>query len=134
MELYVLQFQTVNFPESLVSIGDIHILQFQVLHLAEELRTIDGAVFHHHIITIPDGRTALWCKVAIRDERAIHMPPWILAIKLGVMAFYVLAALDARLAICNRNIFQAYVMRTKRGRSPPNDLFFISSIFSFILS
>ena len=55
MELYVLQFQSVNFPESLVSIGDVHILQFQVLHLAEEFWTIDGAVFHYHIITIPDG-------------------------------------------------------------------------------
>ena len=55
VEFNVLQFQTINFPESLICIGNVHILQFQVLHLAEEFRTIDGAVFHHHIITIPDS-------------------------------------------------------------------------------
>ena len=105
VEFYVLQFQAIYLPESLISICDVDVLQIQILHFAEELRPIDGAVFHHHIITIPDGRTAFWGEVAVCDKRTVHMPPRVFAIKLGMVAFYVLAALDARFAVCNRNIF-----------------------------
>jgi hypothetical protein len=41
------------------------------------------------------------------------MPPRVFAIKLRMVAFYVLAALDARLAICNRDVLQAYIVSTK---------------------
>ena len=53
----------------------------------------------HRMITIPDGGTALWGEVAVGDEGTIHMPPRVFAIKLGMVAFYVLAALDARFLI-----------------------------------
>jgi hypothetical protein len=105
VEFYVLQFQAIYLPECLISICDVYVLQIQILHFAEELRPIDGAVFHHHIITIPDGRTAFWGEVAVCDKGTVHMPPRVFAIKLGMVAFYVLAALDARFAVCNRNIF-----------------------------
>jgi len=41
------------------------------------------------------------------------MPPRVFAIKLGMVAFYVLAALDARLAICNRDVLQTYIVSTE---------------------
>lgn len=87
--VYVLQFQAIYLPECLISICDVYVLQIQILHFAEELRPIDGAVFHHHIITIPDGRTAFWGEVAVCDKRTVHMPPRVFAIKLGMVAFYV---------------------------------------------
>lgn len=45
VEFYVLQFQAIYLPESLISICDVYVLQIQILHFAEELRPIDGAVF-----------------------------------------------------------------------------------------
>ena len=105
VEFYVLQFQAIYLPESLISICDVYVLQIQILHFAEEFRTIDGAVFHHHIVAIPDGRAAFRGEVAVGNDRTVNMPPRVLPVKLGMVAFYVLAAFDARLAVCNRNIF-----------------------------
>ena len=56
MQCHVPDLQSLNAPESLISIIDGYVLQFQVPHLPEELRAVDDAILHLHIITIPDGR------------------------------------------------------------------------------
>ena len=54
MELYVLQGQSVDPPEGLVSVRDLDIFEVEVFHFPEELRTVDDGVFHLHVIGIPD--------------------------------------------------------------------------------
>lgn len=56
MQLHILQLQSINTPEGLISIIDLYILELQMLHLAEELRAIDHTVAHHHVAAIPNGR------------------------------------------------------------------------------
>ena len=99
MQFYVLQLQSVYAPECLIGIRDIYILEFQIMHLAEELRTVDGRMAHHHIIAVPNSRTATWGKITVGNQRTVYVPPRILAVELGTVAFQVVTALDAGLAV-----------------------------------
>ena len=56
VQLHVVELQTVDLPECLVGVAYLHILQFHVVHLAEELRTVDAATAHHEVVGIPDSR------------------------------------------------------------------------------
>ena len=38
VEFYVLQFQAIYLPESLISICDVYVLQIQILHFADKVR------------------------------------------------------------------------------------------------
>ena len=60
------------------------------------------------------------------------MPPRILAIEFGVVALQVLAALDARLAIGNRNIFQTNVVSAEERTLTTKSL--ILNQFPFLYS
>ena len=95
VKFHILELQSVYTPESFVSIIDFDPLQREVLHLTEELRAVDDGVFHHHIIAVPDGRTATLGKVTVGDEAAVYVPPGIFAVETGVVALQVFAALDA---------------------------------------
>ena len=99
MQFYVLQFQPIHLPESFVGIGYLHVFQLQILHLSEELRAVDHAVFHHHIVAIPDGRPAFGRKIAVRNDRSVYMPPRVFAIELGRITLQILTTFDARLTI-----------------------------------
>ena len=110
----VLDFQSVHAPECLIGIVDGDILQFQVVHLAEELRAVDDAVLHRHVVAVPDGRAALWREVAARDETAVDMPPGILAIELAVVTLQIVAALDARLTVGDGYILQYSVVSAEQ--------------------
>ena len=53
VELNVLNLESVNAPECLIGIINLHVLQGQVLHLTEEFRSIDYGILHDHIIAVP---------------------------------------------------------------------------------
>ena len=57
MQLHVLQFQAIDSPEHLIGIVDNYILQFYIVHLTEELGTVDDTVLHLQVVGIPNGRT-----------------------------------------------------------------------------
>ena len=127
MQGNILQTQVLDFPEGLVSIGDVDILEFYVVHLAEELRTIDATATHHQVVGIPDSRARAHRKVAVLDESSIDMPPGVLAIEATISGLHVLALFDATLAIGDDDILQAEVMGGKKRAFSPE--FFVFDEF-----
>ena len=119
VKLYVLKFQTVNLPEGFISIVNNHILKFYILHLTEELWAIDGTIPHHKVVSIPNGRTGTWGKIATLYTRSVNMPPRILSIKLTVITLHTLALLNARFAINNHDVFQSKIVSRKKGALSP---------------
>ena len=63
----------------------------------------------------------------------LEMIASVFAIKLGMVAFYVLAAFDARLAICNCDVLQAYIVSTKE-RALASERFVLYLFHNFLLS
>ena len=114
VQLYVLQPQTVHFPECLVGIGDVHVLQLHVLHFAEELRTVYPAAAHHQVVGIPDGRSRTQCKVAVLNQCTVHVPPGVFAVEPAVLGLDVAALLDAALAVGYRDVLQSCVLNSKQ--------------------
>ena len=114
VQLNILKSQSVNLPEGFISIVNHHILKLYILHLTEELRTIDGAILHHQIVGVPDGRTRSWCKITTLYTSTINMPPGIFAIKLTVITLHTLALLDARFTINNHDILQTEIVSCKK--------------------
>ena len=131
MQFDIRQFQTVNFPESLVSISDFHVLQFQIFHFAEELRPVNHRVFHRHIAAVPDSRATLRGKITVGDEALVNMPPRVFAIEFRTFTFYILTAFDARLAIGDRDILQAHVFQSKE-RTLASKLFILNDFHFFL--
>lgn len=109
----ILDFQSVNAPKRLIGIIDGHVFQFEVVHLTEELGTINHTVAHDHIVAVPYGRAALRGKVATGDKAAVNVPPGILAIEFAVAALQIVATLDARLTIGDRYILQQRIVRSE---------------------
>ena len=106
-QLHVLDLQAVHFPEGLVGVGDEHALEGDVLHLAEEFRSVDGAVAHHQVVGVPDGGAGARREIAVRDQAAVDVPPGILAVKLAAVGFDVAAMLDTRFAVDDGDVLQA---------------------------
>ena len=114
VQRHVVHLHVVDMPEGLVGIVDGDVLQGEVLHLAEELRTVYHAVAHSHVVAVPDGRARARREIATRDEAAVHVPPGVFAIKLAVVALYVVAALYRRLAVGHGYVLQLYVVGAKQ--------------------
>ena len=110
MQLHILQLQSINTPEGLISIIDLYILELQMLHLAEELRAIDHTIVHHHVAAIPNGRATAGGKIATGDQATVDVPPSVFAIKLRVAALDIVTTLDARLTIGNRYILEHHIV------------------------
>jgi hypothetical protein len=114
MELDLTNLQVCDTPESLVGIGDVHILKRQSTHLTEELRAIDDAVAHHHVVAVPDGGTRAHLEVAVGDERAIDVPPGIFPNEAASVCLDISAALYARLALGDGYILESGVVNRKQ--------------------
>ena len=106
VQLDILDANAVDTPECLIGIIDDDILQFQVLHLTEELRTVDDTVLHLHVIAVPDSRTASRCKIAVGDDASVNVPPRVFPVKLAVVSLYVFALFDARFPIRDGDSFE----------------------------
>ena len=110
MQSHILDLKAVDFPEGLVGIRDLYILQFQIPHLAEELRTIDARVPHHHIIGIPDSRTGPESEIAVLYISTINMPPRVFAIKLTPVRLDITALLDTTLTVLDSDILNSQIV------------------------
>ena len=122
VQLDIPESEAVDLPESLVGIIDHHILQLHVAHLTEELRPVDGAVAHHQVVGVPDGRARARGEVAAFDTRPVDVPPGVLAIELAIVALHPLALLDARLPINDGDILQPQVVGGEQGALAPEFL------------
>ena len=110
MQHHVLKRQTVDAPECLVGIVDCDVLEREVLHLTEELRTVDDAVLHVHVVRIPDGRTRSGREIAVAYVRTLDVPQWVFALEVTVAAHDVATLLDARFAECDANVVELHVV------------------------
>ena len=110
MQLDVSELQAVDAPERLVGIAYLYVLQLHILHLTEKLGRIDAAASHDEVVGVPDGRARVEGKVAVLDECAIYMPPWVLAVETTVGGLDSLALLDARFAVSNGDILKSGVV------------------------
>ena len=110
--------EAVDAPEGLVGIIDDDILEGEVLHLAEELRTVDDGVAHRHVIGIPDGRPGTDLEVAVGDDAAVDVPPGIFPDEATAVGLDILTTLDARLSLGDGDILQAGVLQSKEGPFP----------------
>ena len=107
---HVLKRQSVDAPECLIGIVDCDVLEREVLHLAEELWTVDDAVFHVHIVRIPDGRTRSGGEIAVAYVRALDVPQRIFAFEVAVAAHDVATLLDARFTKSDANVVELHVV------------------------
>ena len=107
MQCHVLYHQSVDVPTCLVGIVDGDIYKRQVFHLAEEFWRVDDAVFHHHVVAVPDGTAAARGEIAVRDFAPLDMPKGIFSLETALFSFDIAAFLDARLSLGNGYIFKA---------------------------
>ena len=110
MEHHILYLQPVNAPESLVGVVDGDVLQREILHLTEELRTVDDAVLHVHIVRIPYSRARSRREITVADVRSLDVPERVFALEVAVAADNVAAFLYARLAERDANVVEFRVV------------------------
>ena len=115
VEPHVLDSDSVDLPEGFVGIGDLDVLEFQILHLAEELGSVDAAVGHQEVVGVPDGRARAHGEVAVVDACSVDVPPRVLAVELAVVGLDVPALLDARLSVGDGDALQAQVVLGEQG-------------------
>lgn len=114
VERHVLDLHIMDMPECLISIVDRDILQRQIVHLTEELRPVNNAVLHHHVVAVPDSGAGTLGEVAARDQAAVHMPPGVLAEELTVMTLHVMATFDTGLTVRDGNIVKLDIVGTEQ--------------------
>ena len=85
------------------------------MHLAEEFRSVDGAVLHPHVVGIPDGRPGAWGEITVCYHAAVNVPQGVFALKTAAETFYVAAFLYARLSLRYSDVFQTKAMRFEKG-------------------
>ena len=135
VQTYVAHHQVLDLPEGLVGIVELYALQFQAIHLPEKFGSVYDAIAHHHIVAIPDGRAGTYLKIAVGNERCIHVPPRVFANKATMVCLQALTAFDTALAFGNRNVFESGVVNGKQGTFTSESLVFdeLHSVLCFYL-